>query len=109
MENSNQNITLELHDTHLYYFYGTNYLGLLTFGGQLSDFRATVRKNSWKLSKENIEKHIRMGLYELLNHYLYEKLYMDQPDIQENKKKIVESAKAVIQDVTNEIRKKGLL
>jgi len=98
-------INFHISDKFIHYYLGETYLGMLTYKGELSDFRAIIRKNRWTLLNENIYKQARIGLFELLNQYLIEAKFMDTELLQKTKDKLVRESdsdlKAMEQTIIN--------
>ena len=105
-----QKITVEVKEGFIHYFFDSEYLGMLVFEkGELSDFRAIIRKNRLQINKDNLYKSIRKGLFELLNQYLAEKLFLKKDDIQIEKTKIVKVSENDLKKIADKIIKdKGI-
>ncbi len=107
MDNS---IKIDVYQTHIHYYINEVYLGMLVFGkGELSDFRAIVRKNRMDLNRENLFKIMRISLFELLNYFLEERMLVEKEAIQSLKTDIVKQNEKHLQNVQKEILVKGLI
>ncbi|MGV6830386.1 MAG: hypothetical protein ACWA5P_02340 [bacterium] len=106
----NYKITFDSKDEYLHYYIDDIYLGMLVFKKrELSDFRAIVRKNRIGINNDNINKTIRVSLFELLNHYLKEREFLNEKELQHIKSKIVKKSEKIIQQISKRIVEKGLL
>lgn len=105
-----KSIKIDVFHTHIHYYIDEVYLGMLVFGkGELSDFRAIVRKNRMDIIRENLFKIMRVSLFELLNHFLEERMFVDKEDIQNFKTNIVKKNEKFLKDAQEEILNKGLI
>jgi len=94
---------------YIHYYLDGLYLGMFVFEkGELSDFRAVIRKNRLTINEDNLFKNIRMGLFELLNIFLVEKEFLDLQMLQEVKTKIVKDNDDVLKESVIKIIGKGL-
>ena len=90
-------ISTQLSESHIHFMIDNRYLGMLVFEkGELSDFRAIIRKNKLELNGQTLRKTLEVCVYELLNQYLPEAAYIDRKDVQETKNRIVNSNSEVI-------------
>lgn len=103
-------ITLDVKNEYLHYYIDSLYLGMLVFKkGELSDFRAIVRKNRMSINNDNIYKTIRVSLFELLNHYLKNKEFLNEEELQSEKSQIVKKSEKNLNQIVKNIIEKGLL
>lgn len=103
-------ITFDLNDEYLHYYINNAYLGMLVFKkGELSDFRAIVRKNRMSINNDNIYKTIKVSLFELLNHYLRDKEFLNEERLQNKKNEVVKKADKQLHQIAENIIEKGLL
>ncbi len=103
-------VELKVYEKYIYYDLDKQYIGLLSFNeGQLSDFRAIIRKNRWKITPQSFYKLMRTGLFELLTHYLAEVEYMGGDQIQAEKNKIVKSTESVLKEAEKSVLKNKYL
>lgn len=95
----------------VHFYLNNDYLGMLVFSkGEVSDFRAVVRKNRVTITKENLMKILELSLYTLLNPYLTEKKFIDdKKSLEEEKSKIVRESSSTLVSATNEILEKQFL
>lgn len=104
------NITFDFKDKYLHYYINGTYLGMIVFEkGELSDFRAIVRKNRMNLNNDNIYKSVRVSLFELLNHYLRDKEFLNEERLQNKKNEVVKKADKQLHQIAENIIEKGLL
>jgi len=104
------NTKIDVFNTHIHYYIDEMYLGMLVFGkGELSDFRAIVRKNRMDIGKENLFKIMKVSLFELLNHFLVERMLINKEDMQNLKTDIVKKNEKYLKDVEKEILDKGII
>lgn len=102
-----EKITVKVEKGFIHYFFNNEYLGMLVFEkGELSDFRAIIRKNRLKINKDNLYKSARTSLFELLNQYLAEKLFLKENDIQTEKTKIVKTSENYLKKIADKIIEK---
>jgi len=107
---SHYKITTTPHKGYIHYYIDDNYLGMFVFPkGEVSDFRAIIRKNKLKINNDNLYANIETALYELLNHYLCEHLFLDKEAKQVLKTKIIKDHKDYLDQVSQSIiQNKGL-
>jgi hypothetical protein len=104
------NITFDLKNKYLHYYIDDVYLGMIVFEkGELSDFRAIVRKNRISINNDNIYKNVRVLLFELLNHYLRDKEFLNEERLQSIKSEIVKKSDKQLHQIAENIIEKGLL
>ncbi len=103
-------ITTTSHKGYIHYYIDDNYLGMFVFPkGEVSDFRAIIRKNKLEVNNGNLYANIEMALYELLNQYIYEHLFLAKEELQTLKIQIVNDHKAYLEQVCQSIiQNKGL-
>jgi hypothetical protein len=96
---------------HVHYYLNNEYLGMLVFDkGELSDFRAIIRKNRQDVNEDNIHKMLRVSLFALLNHYLKEKLFIDENEkLEKTKAQIVKDSDKEISNVSETIIKNKMI
>lgn len=104
------NIKIDIYKGYIHYFIDKEYLGMLVFEkGELSDFRAIIRKNRMNINNSNLYKVIRISLFELLNHFLRDRVFLDEEKLQMKKTEIVKKFDKYLQSIAIEIKDKGLL
>lgn len=85
-------ISIRLKESHIHFHIDEKYLGMLVFErGELSDFRAIIRKNKLQLDRKTLGKTLKTCVHELLNQYLPEAEFVDHAHVQETKTRIVNS------------------
>jgi len=90
------------HNGYIHYYLDKVYIGMLVFDkGELSDFRAIIRKNRLFISEDNIYSVIKTSFYGLLNHYLSERFFIAEEELEVLKSKIVTSNDSVLKEVSN--------
>jgi len=90
------------HNGYIHYYLNNVYIGMLIFGkGELSDFRAIIRKNRLSISEDNIYAVIKTSFYGLLNHYLSERFFIAEEELEVLKSKIVISNDTVLNEASN--------
>ncbi len=106
----NREIKIETYPGYIHYYIDNDYLGMFVFPkGEISDFRAIIRKNRISVTEENVYEKLRFCLFELLNHYLYEHDFLHTKTLQHQKTKIVKQNEAYLKKVSETIsEKKGL-
>ena len=89
-------VELKQNDNAVNFYLGNEFLGTLNHDdGYLSDFRAIVRKNNQSLAKD-IYKTLRFSLFELLNHYLKNRLFYTEEQVLSKKNDIVKSNDSIL-------------
>ncbi len=97
-------ITIDIKNGYIHYYLDGSYLGMFVFSkGELSNFRAVIRKNRLEINEDNLFKNIKMGLYELLNQYLIEKEFLDIQELPDVKNKIVKENEDILKRASKEI------
>lgn len=96
---------------HVHYYLDNEYLGMLIFDkGELSDFRAIIRKNRQNVNESNIYKMLRVSLFALLNHYLKEKMFIDNnEELEKTKAEIVKKSDKEIASISETIIKNKMI
>ena len=89
MDVSKSEICFELKVACIHFYIAGSYLGMLTYNGQLSNFRATICKTGLNLEGENFLKSVKLSFFEMLNFYLREALFIEDVNIQRLKESIV--------------------
>jgi hypothetical protein len=97
-------LKIETFNNYIHYYLNDVYIGMLVFNkGELSDFRAIIRKNRLSISEDNIYSVIKTSFYGLLNHYLSERFFIAEEELEILKSKIVSSNDSVLKEVSNMI------
>ncbi len=97
-------IKIDIKSGYIHYYFDDFYLGMLVFSkGELSDFRAIIRKNKLKINEINLFENLRIGLFELLNQYLAEREFLDAEQLQIIKNEIVNENENVLAIAAKEI------
>jgi len=103
-------IRLRLGDGYIHFMIEQAYLGMLVFDkGELSDFRAIIRRNRLEVSDQTLRKTLEVCLYELLNQYLSEVEYLSSDKLQRIKTDIVKSNIDVLDKIGQSILHKKVL
>lgn len=103
-------IELSLGDGYIHYQLDNEYLGMLVFEkGELSDFRAIVRKNRLSIDMQNLAKTLKLCLHELLNRFLLEREYVTADDLQKLKIDIIKANDEGIASAVKTIGNQGVL
>ncbi|MFT5210355.1 MAG: hypothetical protein ACI9CE_002080 [Flavobacterium sp.] len=90
-------IELRLGSGYIHYLIDNNYLGMLVFEkGELSDFRAIIRKNKLNIDIQNLAKTLELCLYELLNQFLVDREHVELDELQTIKTHIVKTNSNVL-------------
>jgi len=96
------------HDGYIHYYLDKVYIGMLVFDkGEVSDFRAIIRKNRLNMTSDSLYNLIKTSLYGLLNHYLEERFFIKKDEIEELKSSIVKNNDIVLQDTATKIVNDG--
>jgi hypothetical protein len=99
-------LRIETFDTHIHYYLDNVYIGMLVFDkGELSDFRAIIRKNKLTITDENLYNTVKTSFYALLNHYLAERLFLDTDKIGILKEEIVKYNDNTLRKTADKIKK----
>jgi hypothetical protein len=99
-------LKIETFNTHIHYYLDGTYIGMLVFNkGELSDFRAIIRKSRLTITDENLYSMIKTSLYALLNHYLAERLFLDTQKVAILKEEIVKQNDSTLQKTAEKIKK----
>lgn len=95
-------------NNYVHYYVNDKYLGMLVFDkGELSDFRAIIRKNRQTVNDKNLYKMLRISLFALLNHYLKERTLIEDNEglekikadiVKKSDKKIIEISEKIIEN-----------
>jgi len=103
-------ITIETHPGYVHYYIDNNYLGMFVFPkGEISDFRAVIRKNNISVTWENLYEKLRFCLFELLNHYLSEREFLHGQTLQSQKTHIAKESEQYLRKISETIKEnKGL-
>jgi len=103
-------ITIETHPGYIHYYIDNNYLGMFVFPkGEISDFRAVIRKNHIHATEKNLYEKLRFCLFELLNHYLSEHNFLHGQILQSKKMQIVKENEQYLRQISETIKEtKGL-
>ena len=106
----NGQITIETHPGYVHYYIDNNYLGMFIFPkGEISDFRAVIRKNNIHTTEENLYEQLRFCLFELLTHYLTEHAFLHAEALQTKKTEIVKENEQYLKQISETIKEqKGL-
>lgn len=96
---SKSEINFELKDECVHFYIVGSYLGMLTFDGQLSNFRATICKAGLNLESQSFVKSVKLSLFEMLNFYLRESFFIEDSNIQAIKESIVRYNQALPQKI----------
>jgi len=104
------NITIKTYSGFIHYYIDSDYLGMFVFPkGEISDFRAIIRKNNIHVDNKNLYERLRFCLFELLNHYLYEEIFLDKKELQSKKTEIVKNNSTYLEKISEMIKEnKGL-
>lgn len=85
-----KDIRTEVGEKYVHFFLEESYLGMLVHEkGELSDFRAIVRKNKLTINRSNARKTLETCLYELLTHFLIDREFVEHDQLQNMKMKLV--------------------
>ena len=100
-------ITFNMTENYIHFYINNEYLGMFVFEkGELSDFRANIRKNKLELNKNDSIKTLQILIYTLLTHYLRDKIFIDnEGSLQKNKDLIYQNNKNVLNELKEEMLK----
>lgn len=101
----NYKLKLENFNNYTHYYLDDIYMGMLVFDkGELSDFRAIIRKNRQVITESNLYEMLRISLFALLNNYISEKLLIeDKNQVEKIKSNIVKINDNVLKESTDNI------
>lgn len=101
----NYKLKINTFNNYIHYYIDNLYLGMFVFDkGELSDSRAIIRKNRQVVNSSNLYKMIRISLFGLLNHYLSEKLFIEEKDeLEKVKSNIVKINDNVLKESVDDI------
>lgn len=99
-------ISTKVNREYIHFYLDEAYLGMLVFAkGELSDFRAIIRKNKLEVNQGNLRKVLETSLYELLNQFLADREYVDLDRLQSIKTGIVKANVEALNIASKEIEK----
>ena len=103
-------LNIKTYNNHIHYYLDDTYIGMLIFDkGELSDFRAIIRKNKLSINNENLFIMIKVSLFGLLNHYLGERFFIKDEEMETLNSKIVTINDTVLSEVTDTIIKNNMI
>jgi hypothetical protein len=83
-------VELRQYGDYVHFYIDKSYLGMFCLKkGELSDHRAIIRRNRIKVNSINLYKELRISLFALLNHFLSEKHFLGENELQKIKTLLV--------------------